>query len=141
MKLSLFNSLFRLFFRSKSKWEESDREDGEKDRNWRWSESPEIESDRMKDSKTEHSRSTKQSQRLPGDKKQRKDVKSSVRSSKIKMSSKKKHQLNRKRIHDNENQDKEDSRPSKKRKKRSRKKSEKSHKKSLEEDNRKSEKT
>ncbi|XP_011866151.1 PREDICTED: U2 small nuclear ribonucleoprotein auxiliary factor 35 kDa subunit-related protein 2 [Vollenhovia emeryi] len=126
--------------RSKSKWEESDR-DSEKDRNWRWSESPEIELNRTKDSETGQppSKKRKQSDRLSSDHKQRKDVK--LRSSKFKMLPKRKHhQPDRKRAHDNEDRTKEESAsyPSKKRKKRSRKKH---RKKSLEENSKKSEET
>lgn len=36
---------FYFFTRKKSKWEESVRDSGEESRNWRWSESPEIELD------------------------------------------------------------------------------------------------
>ncbi|KAG5324756.1 U2AFL protein, partial [Acromyrmex heyeri] len=107
--------------RSKSKWEESDRDDNEKDRNWRWSESPETELDRMKEIKRSHSTKRKQSQRFTHDKRQRKSSKSTVKSSKIKISSRKKHHYHshRKRIHENKDENKEDmfnDRPSKRRK-------------------------
>ncbi|XP_071559837.1 uncharacterized protein [Temnothorax nylanderi] len=137
------NNSKRSEHRSKSEWEESDRDDSEKDRNWRWSKSPETDLDRTKDSETEHPHSTKrkQSQRSSSDQKQRKSVKSSVRSSKIKMSSKKKgYRSDRKRPRDNEDQNKEDAsngRSPKRRKKKSRKKDKKS-KKSLEENTQKS---
>ncbi|KAL6253611.1 hypothetical protein P5V15_012327 [Pogonomyrmex californicus] len=95
--------------RNKSKWE--DRDDDKKDRDWRWSESPETELGHLsKDSKTKRSHSTRRDrlQEFSRDNKQKRSA--SVRSSKIKISSKKHHRLNRKRAHhdNHESQNKED---------------------------------
>lgn len=93
---------------NKSKWEESVRDDNEKDRNWRWeSESPEIEiSDRSKSSEKNRSRSMeRRSQRSSRDKRHSQSEKSS--SSRSRTSSKKRRSSSSKRIYDDEDEDKE----------------------------------
>ncbi|XP_012535664.2 U2 small nuclear ribonucleoprotein auxiliary factor 35 kDa subunit-related protein 2 [Monomorium pharaonis] len=114
------NNSRRSEHRSKSKWEESDRDDGEKDRNWRWSETPEIELSYIKDSEMKHhSTKMEQLERLSRDRRQRRNSKS--KSPRTKTLSKEHHHLDRKRAR-NEDQNKKgasDGRSSKKRKKKS----------------------
>lgn len=112
---------------NKSRWEESVRDDNEKDRNWRWSESPESEINiRSKDSERKRSYSTeRRSQRSLRDKSHSQSERSSIRSSKNRTSSEKRRSSRSKRAYDDEDYDeaKLDEHSSKRHRKESKKRS------------------
>lgn len=110
--------------RNKSKWEESVRDEDNRDRSWRWSESPEIEVDHRSKRKRSHTTERERSRRSSRDKREHSE-RSSVRSFRSTASSERHHRSNRKKIYDNEDQNEEvlsDGRSSKKHKEESRRK-------------------
>ncbi|EFN80401.1 U2 small nuclear ribonucleoprotein auxiliary factor 35 kDa subunit-related protein 2 [Harpegnathos saltator] len=114
--------------RGKSRWEESVRDNGEEDRNWRWSESPEIELEpRSKDPEKKHCHLTEweQSQKSSHDEKYERSDRSSARSLNNSRRSKSPEEHRRSTDHKKSHNDKEtvsDSRSSKKHKKKSKRK-------------------
>lgn len=114
-------------YRSKSKWEESVRDKSEENREWRWSESPEVELEhRLKGSEKERSLSIENSHRSSRDRRYERNERSSVRSSSKRSqssTSSKRHRRSSRKERHSEIQGEEASRSTKRHKKKSRRRS------------------